>query len=201
MSPAEQRKAQREAAEVLAKADARKRGIAAEAYNASRRDQRSDSPRRGGRLDLDVAQIVRLYVDQRLTLKQVAAEMGVSVKVVQTRLKEAGVERRNINAERRKITREQLAAAVEAGLTPTQIANEHGMSPRHVNDLVRELRRETGQPIRTRSHRVDPAPVLEAAERGLSVTAIAQTLGLSEVTVRRKLRDAGVKARDGRKSA
>ena len=100
------------------------------------------------------------------------------------------------------ITRDQLVAAVEAGRTPTQIADQYGMNPRHVNDLVRELRREAGLPIRRRAQpRVDAAPILAAATQGLTVTEIAQTTGISEVTVRRKLREAGVRARDGRRSA
>ena len=202
LTPAQIARRQKEAAETLRRLDRRSAGLTTDAYNARRRDQRTTSPNRGGRLDLDVNHIVHLYVEQRLTLKQVAAEIGASVKAVTSRLEEAGIPRRDVNAERRKITRDQLVAAVEAGRTPTQIADQYGMNPRHVNDLVRELRREAGLPIRRRAQpRVDAAPILAAATQGLTVTEIAQTTGISEVTVRRKLREAGVRARDGRRSA
>jgi hypothetical protein len=47
------------------------------------------SPRR---IEINVAEAIRLYVEERLTLAEVAAKLRCSVGTARTRLKEAGVE-------------------------------------------------------------------------------------------------------------
>jgi AraC-like DNA-binding protein len=138
MSPAEQRKALRDAAHTLRAMDKRKKASSDAAYNQRRRDERKRGPER---IDVDMDTVRRLH-DEHWTMKAIAQHVGVSERTLAHRMDEAGLERRDPNVARAKVTRAQLIAAVEEGLTGKEIAERYGARVETVWTRLWRLRKE-----------------------------------------------------------
>ncbi len=135
-----------------------------------------------------------LYVNQHLTIRQVAARTGLSPRQVWRRLEEAGIPRRQSGPQRTEVDAERLEELyVRRGLSMDAVARELRVSRGVVE---RNLRSHHIR--RTRRQRI-PRHVLEElyVERRLSAEGVAARTGTTKAIVLADLRYWGLARRTG----
>lgn len=156
------------------------------------------------------AEAIRLYAEERLTLKEVGARLGVSRSTVHGILKAAGVSRRSPNwrpgwlwphAEAR--SREITHAYVQEGLSLQEVGARFGLSRGTVSEILRRAglggslrRRITGGPPHLKGRNDEIARLY--AEGGLTLREIGERFNLSSERVRQIGRRAGARPRVAR---
>jgi len=154
----------------------------------------------------DAERLRTLYVEQRLTTREVGAELGMSHKRVIRELALAGIPRRSRHErrprnERAEVTREALEELyVRRGLSVRELTAWFGVSDEYLRKRLRECgfakRRGTFRPklSRSRGEIVDDAARLYV-EAGLSLRDVGAHLDVSSSLVREMLHEAGVTVR------
>lgn len=143
------------------------------------------------------AEAIRLYQAEVL-MKEIAAQVGLSIASINRIVRRAGVERRLSLVESRAhfLTDRQKRHIVEAykeGTEMKEIAAEYGISDQYIFRLLQKLRHE-GQDIPRRWMRFSSRDVPRIVEEYLSGTPcyrIAQRLGCCPETVVKALKKAG----------
>jgi len=147
-----------------------------------------------------------LYVEQRLTVREVGAELGMSHNRVIRELALAGIPRRSRHERRPRdrraeVTREALAELyVRRGLSVRELTTQLGVSEEYVRKRLRECgfakRRGTFRPKlgRSRGEIISDAAHLYV-EVGMSLRDVAAELNVSSTLVREMLHEAGVTVR------
>ncbi|MFC4610433.1 hypothetical protein ACFO9E_21885 [Streptomyces maoxianensis] len=112
--------------------------------------ERHDIPRRGRRkaLALSNAEIARRYLEGRVEIRAMAAELGVSRHTIAKRLDEARV-KRSVGYRGRDLPDAEIAARNGAGESARALAAEFGVS--HSTILKRVARQREAKPQRTNS--------------------------------------------------
>lgn len=154
----------------------------------------------------DAERLRGLYVEQRLTTREVGAELGVSHNRVIRELALAGIPRRSRHERRPRdrrteVTREALEELyVRRGLSVRELTALLGVSDEYLRKRLRECgfakRRGTFRPklSRSRGEIVDDAARLYD-EAGMSLRDVAAHLEVSATIVREMLHEAGVTVR------
>lgn len=154
------------------------------------------------RIDRDV--LHQLYVDQQLTVREVADRLGVPKNRIIRELALTGIPRRSRHARRPRGP--QLAATperltdlyVDQGLTLAQLGAELQVSEQYLRRRLKELgitkRPGTFGPKPARTNRLVARACLLYTS-GLSMTAVADKLGISATQVALILTEAGVPIR------
>ena len=135
-----------------------------------------------------------LYVDQQLTIRQVAARTGLSPRQVWRRLEEAGIPRRPSGPQRTQVDRKVLEDLyLRRGLSMDAVARELRVSRGVVERNLRS------QHIRRSRRERIPRPVLEDlyVNRRLSAEAVAARTGTTKAIVLADLRHWGLARRVG----
>ncbi len=152
-------------------------------------------------------QLRRLYVDQQLRLREVAAVLGLPVARVRTSLLAAGIPIRDKRLRRptpaqAAVTDEVLHQLyVQQRLPIKQVAQQLGVSVWYLSKRVGQagLRKRPGTHTPHLPH--DPADLTQRAivgyQQGLNIHDVANRLGISASTVIQLLHDAGVPIRPG----
>lgn len=147
-----------------------------------------------------------LYVEQRLTVREVGAELGMSHNRVIRELALAGIPRRSRHERRPRdrraeVTREALEELyVRRGLSVRELTTQLGVSEEYVRKRLRECgfakRRGTFRPKlgRSRGEIISDAAHLYV-EVGMSLRDVAAELNVSPTLVREMLHEAGVTVR------
>lgn len=138
----------------------------------------------------------RMYHDERMSTHAIAERLGVGRGRLRSALRDAGVQLRQPGVQDNRFVsdREWLTAAVEAGLSDSDIAEKAGVAAttvlkwRSVHGLLRAptpavMPAEVNDPDWLRARRTDD---------GMSNRQIADLLGVSIVTVQRRVRCFGV---------
>lgn len=154
----------------------------------------------------DAERLRALYVEQRLTTREVGAELGMSHNRVIRELALAGIPRRSRHERRPRdhradVTREALEELYDArGLSVRELTAWFGVSEEYLRKRLRECgfakRRGTFRPklSRSRGEIVDDAARLYD-ETGMSLRDVAAQLEVSATIVREMLHEAGVTVR------
>jgi DNA-binding transcriptional regulator LsrR (DeoR family) len=137
----------------------------------------------------------RLYFDERLSLAQAAARVGMSRQGIAGRLRTAGFTLRDTN--RAKAPTVELARLYfEQGLTLTQVAERLGMTEPSVGERLRR----SGYKMRPGSHKPRTSTSELARlyfDEGLSLVQVGTRVGLTRKGVSTRLRSAGYRLRAG----
>ncbi|MFG6197753.1 hypothetical protein [Nonomuraea sp. JJY05] len=153
----------------------------------------NDSP---ARLALDVAAATRLYLDDKLTVRQVGQRLGFSHTAVHDALVNAGVQLRPRGSRVKRIPAKARAAIVAgyvAGERVTVLRARHKVAAQSIRNIVAEA----GVPLRAGGcppggrRRFDRGRAAALAAQGWPAAAIAIMTGFSEGHVRRELRALG----------
>lgn len=152
----------------------------------------------GERLTERDTEAIRLYVEERLTLKEVGARLGVSLSTAWDILQKAGVSRRRKGPRWGKWTRrhEEIARAyVEEGLTLEEVGRRFGLSPSTVFYVLQKAgvggRRRRGRDLTQRNQDIARLYL----EERLTLGEIGERFDVSQKWVRRILKRLGVSLR------
>jgi transposase len=147
--------------------------------------------------------LVELYVDRRLSLEEVAAQLDLSAATLRRKLIAYGIPTRTRGSRPGQTDRYQRPADVltrrlpvetyqRRGMTIARIAEQTGFS----YDTVQRFLRQDGIPIRpgrfTVRYHVDRRQLARLRRQGLTLAEIAERLGSSRSTVERALRRHGI---------
>lgn len=154
----------------------------------------------------DPAQLRELYVTQRLTTREVGAELGMSHNRVIRELELAGIPRRSRHERRPREARAEVTkeAAEELymrrGLTVRELAETFGVSDEYLRKRLREFgiskRPGSFRPKLARRRADLMADAVELyAPAGATMRDVADELGISTTIVRELLHEAGVTVR------
>ena len=155
---------------------------------------------------VDPAQLRELYVTQRLTTREVGAELGMSHNRVIRELELAGIPRRSRHERRPRDARAEVTKEaaeelyVRRGLTVRELAETFGVSDEYLRKRLREFgiakRPGSFRPklARRRSDLMADAAELYAPA-GATMRDVADELGISTSIVRELLHEAGVTVR------
>jgi len=137
----------------------------------------------------DPAELRQLYLEERLTVKAIAALLSVSRSQVAAGLKAAGVPWRS-SQKQCPVEKDQLCALVEAGAGPTMLARRYGVA------------RNTAARWLADAGLLDPDPEIDPEQlqrlyvgQQLSTREVATELGVNKSRVLRALAAAGIPAR------
>jgi len=132
---------------------------------------------------------------QGLTSPEIAARLNVSPQLVRAYLRRAGFKPITIVEEK------DIIALHNEGLSPSEIALRVNTSPQYITRCLRDagLKPHPHPVWREAKERI--RDMLTLHEEGLSANEIAETLDLSPVTVRKRLREAGLAPQPGAEEA
>jgi len=145
---------------------------------------------------IDADQVRQLYVNERLTIPEVADRLGVSSSGVQQAMERHNISTRSAVA--LNVTRSELEAWLAEGLSNAEIAEQQGVTTWRITKKIRELglRRPSAAP----QHEAPPAGELvhKYVVEQQPITGLSEYYGTTHSTVRAWLHQAGVTINEGR---
>ena len=149
------------------------------------------------KLVVPTEELRRLYFEERLSLSQTAARVGMTSQGVAGRLHKAGFVLREGN--RAKAPTVELARLYfEEGLTLTQVAERVGMTEPSVGERLRR----SGYKMRLGGHETNVSTGELARlyfDEGVSLAEVGARVGLAGTSVASRLRSAGYRLRGGKR--